>query len=84
MTPDQLIASVCERYSVSRAALRGRRRPAQLVHARAVAARLLRARTRMSLAEVGAVLGRDHSTVLHLLRPRPAADADAAELLSAM
>jgi chromosomal replication initiation ATPase DnaA len=55
---------------VSLEVLRGPCRRRGLVELRRIVARYLRSRG-CSLPEIGAALGRDHTTVLHLLRTQP-------------
>lgn len=68
-SPDRVIKLTCEHFEVSPSDLYSPRRPQALAFARQVAMFLLRERTELSLAEIGAALGgRDHTTVLHGIR----------------
>jgi len=67
--PDEVSAAVAETWGVPFATLAGPVRTRYVSRARAALCRELRARTPMSLAEIGAYLGgRDHTTILSLLR----------------
>lgn len=67
--PDTLATQVCDKYGVTFEAVAGWVRGGQVDAARRELARELRAHTRMTLREIGAYLGgRDHTTILYLLR----------------
>lgn len=67
--PDDVSAAVAETWGVPFATLAGPVRTRYVSRARASLCQELRTRTPMSLAEIGAYLGgRDHTTILHLLR----------------
>ena len=68
---EAIIRDVCREHQVAIREVMGRRgRPqAKLVAARAEIVRRIRETTRLSLPQIGAVLGgRDHTTILHYLR----------------
>ncbi|NML93781.1 helix-turn-helix domain-containing protein [Novosphingobium sp. TW-4] len=62
-----LIRAVAERFNVTEAEVLSAKRSSELIHARAIVAQELRRRG-MSLALIGERLGRDHTTILNLLR----------------
>lgn len=67
--PDACAVRVAAAWGVTFEALAGRERTGQVAAARADLARQLRARTAMSLSEIGRFLGgRDHTTIRSLLR----------------
>ena len=70
MTPRALLTEIAQALGTTEAALRGRYRGRQLSEARSVAVWLLRriSRERLSYPAIGALLGRDHSTVMYLAR----------------
>lgn len=69
--PDTVATDVCGRFGVTFEAVAGRMAGGQLRAARRELCRALRARTAMSLSEIGQFLGgRDHTTILHLLQER--------------
>ena len=65
-SPDAILQAVARYYGVSLEDLRGKARDRKVVTPRQVAMYLLREEARLSLPEIGHMLGgRDHSTVLH-------------------
>ncbi|MGH8264470.1 MAG: DnaA ATPase domain-containing protein [Steroidobacteraceae bacterium] len=65
LTPEQIIDTICERFSVSREQIAGRSRARAVTYPRHLAMYLLREKATCSLAQIGQLLGgRDHSTVL--------------------
>lgn len=65
--PDAIIAATCEQYGVTYEAVAGPQRGGQVGAARRALIRALRARTAMTLTEIGAVIRRDHTTVSYHL-----------------
>jgi len=66
LTPERIIAVVCERFGVRSEAMCGERRTKTIAMPRQVAMYLMRQLTDLSLAEIGRLFGgRDHTTVLH-------------------
>ena len=65
VTPDLIIASVAEYYSLSPALLRGNSRKKEIAQARHVAVYLTREMTGMSLPRIGDAFSRDHSTIIN-------------------
>jgi chromosomal replication initiator protein len=66
LSPERVLAVVCERYSVRPEALCGSRRTRNIAMPRQIAMYLLRHLTEMSLSEIGRFFGkRDHTTVLY-------------------
>ena len=64
--PDELIKNVCSFYNIKLTQIKSPRRTAYLVKARQIAMYLLKKELRLSLVEIGNVLGgRDHTTVMH-------------------
>lgn len=66
--PDAIIAEVCAQYGVSRGELTGHCRCRPLVAARHEAMRRIYEETGLTLARVGALFDRDHTTVIHAIR----------------
>ncbi len=65
LTPEQIIDTICNRFSVSRDQIAGRSRARAVTYPRHLAMYLLRNKGSCSLAQIGQLLGgRDHSTVL--------------------
>lgn len=65
-TPEQVIEIVATHYGLTVADIKGRRRTADIAHARQVAMYLLREEHALTLPNIGALLGgRDHTTVRH-------------------
>lgn len=62
-----IIDSVCTLLRVTEAELRGRSRANRFVEARGVVALFTRKHTKLTYAEIGQVIDRDHSTVIHCL-----------------
>jgi chromosomal replication initiation ATPase DnaA len=62
---NEIIESVSIYFGIRIDEIRSRKRHAQIVRARHVALYLLREDLRLSLHECGALIGRDHSSVLH-------------------
>lgn len=68
-TPRRIVSRVAIEHGVSVEDIRGRGRGTDLVEARrAVLAALVEAHPDISLHQLGAAIGRDHTTVLHHLR----------------
>ncbi|MBC8444733.1 MAG: chromosomal replication initiator protein DnaA [Chloroflexi bacterium] len=61
----QVIKAVAEFYRISEQEIKGRRRRKDIVRPRQVAMYLARKETQASLPEIGAALGRDHTTVIY-------------------
>jgi len=68
VTQVQILRRVARAYGVTLADLQGRRRHASLAWARHVAAYMVRGLTGASLPEIGALLHRDHTTIMHATR----------------
>lgn len=65
LTPEQIIDTICQRFSVSREQIEGRSRARAVTYPRHLAMYLLREKSPCSLVQIGQLLGgRDHSTVL--------------------
>ena len=62
---NEIIESVSTYYQIRIGEIKSRKRHARIVRARHVALYLIREDLRLSLHECGALLGRDHSSVLH-------------------
>ena len=66
LTPERIVAAVCERFGVKADALVGKRRTQIIALPRQVAMYLMRQLTDLSLVEIGRVFGgRDHTTVMY-------------------
>ena len=64
---DKIIQTVCRKWRVLYSDIRGRCRKRELVFARMTIANFLREYTPLSTTEIGKLIGRDHSTILHYL-----------------
>ena len=65
-TPEQVIELVAAHYGLTAADITGRRRTAEIAHARQVAMYLLREEHALTLPNIGILVGgRDHTTVRH-------------------
>ena len=64
-SPSDVIDAVCKHYSVSRRAIMGKARSRIIARPRQVLMYLLRTELGLPLEEVGRLVGRDHSTVIH-------------------
>jgi len=64
-TIDHILNTVCEYFNVARAQLLGTARHRRSSHARLVAYQLLAMRLDASASEVGQIMSRDHTTILH-------------------
>ncbi|HSX08826.1 MAG TPA: chromosomal replication initiator protein DnaA [Candidatus Saccharimonadales bacterium] len=63
---DDVVSYVCQYYQIKPTQLKGPKRTASLVKARQVAMYLLQTELRMTLVEIGNLLGgRDHTTIIH-------------------
>lgn len=77
MTPADVISIVSRIHKISEQELRGRKRQARIVAARHAAMVYMRQYCGISLANIGEIFARDHTTVMHALgahRARVAAD----------
>lgn len=64
--PDEVVRGVCSFYNIKATLLKGPKRDASLVRARHITMYLLKKELRLTLVEIGNVLGgRDHTTVMH-------------------
>lgn len=64
--PDDVINYVCEYYRIKPTQLKGPKRDASLVRARHVAMFLLKKELKLTLKDIGGLLGgRDHTTIMH-------------------
>jgi len=63
-TPSLIISQVCKFYSVEENILRSKQRTKNVAEARHIAVYLIRQLTNLSLPDIGAELGRDHTTIL--------------------
>lgn len=64
-TPDGVIDAICTHYSIGKRALLGKGRSKMIAHPRQVLMYILRNDLNLPLEEVGRLIGRDHSTVIH-------------------
>lgn len=64
---DQIIDLICESYGISQDDLKSQNRKKELVFARHLSMYLLRKKAKLSLREVGLMLGRDHTTVVNAI-----------------
>jgi hypothetical protein len=62
---NEIMESVSKYYQITVSEITEKRRHAKIVRARQVAAYLLREDLRLSLHEIGAIINRDHSSVVH-------------------
>lgn len=62
---NEIMESVSKYYQITVSEITEKRRHAKIVRARHVAAYLLREDLRLSLHEIGAIVNRDHSSVVH-------------------
>src|SRR5205085_2714465 len=66
LTPERILAVVCERFAIRGEAMCGQRRTRSVALPRQVAMYLTRQLTDLSLAEIGRIYGgRDHTTVIY-------------------
>lgn len=64
-SPDHVIDAVCEHYSIGKRALLGKGRAKMQSYPRQILMYVLRTELKLPLEEVGRLVGRDHSTVIH-------------------
>ena len=65
---DRIQRTVAERYDIRMSEMLGRGRPKAIAEARQVAMYLTRKHTAKSLADIGSMYNRDHSTVLYAIK----------------
>ena len=65
---DKIIQTVCRKWRVLYSDVCGRCRKRELVFARMTIANFLREYTPLSTTEIGALISRDHSTVIHHIK----------------
>jgi|SRR6478752_2867138 len=65
ITPDKIINTVCDHFSMNEQQLKGSCRDKELVHARHLIFYFLRKYTSISLKRAGQLFNRDHTTVIH-------------------
>ena len=65
LTVDEIVEQVADYYNLSPEALRGRGRSKQVAVPRQIAMFLAREETQASFPQIGAALGRDHTTILY-------------------
>lgn len=79
--PNDVLAAVARHSGLTESAITGPHQSPRVVAARWLAIRLLRDACHMSLPEIGLMVGRDHSSIVHQLkRQRPELEGDLAEL----
>lgn len=64
---DRIIQTVCRTWNMSLDDVCGRSRKQEVVYTRMMIAHFLRQYTSLSTTEIGKLIGRDHSTILHYL-----------------
>lgn len=64
---DKIIQTTCRRWSVTYEEILSRCRKRELCFARMTIGRFLRKYTALSLAEIGKLINRDHSTIIYYL-----------------
>lgn len=64
-TPQEVIGAVCKHYSIKKTSLLGGSRARSVAMPRQVLMYFLRTELNLPLQEVGGVVGRDHTTVMH-------------------
>ena len=67
-TVDDILDRVCARFKVSREALFSETRTMTLVAARKRAAKMMRRGLAMTYVQIGEVMGRDHTSIMHLVK----------------
>lgn len=65
---DKIIQTICRKWQVLYSDVCGRCRKRELVFARMAIAHFLREYTPLSTTEIGALISRNHSTVIHYLK----------------
>jgi len=68
LRPAQIVQLVCQYYQVEEDMLRCKSRKKTLTEARRLTAFLLRKHTNLSLVDIGTLIGRDHTTVIHSIQ----------------
>lgn len=68
VTVDRILKVVSEKFGVSCADIKGRKRSENIANARHMCVYLIRQLTSMSLMDIGAVFGRDHTTTINSIR----------------
>ena len=67
-TPSLIVSQVCKFYNVDEVILRGSQRTRNIAEARQIAMYLIRKLTNLSLPDIGAEFGKDHTTVMHSIK----------------
>ncbi|MBO4330566.1 MAG: chromosomal replication initiator protein DnaA [Oscillospiraceae bacterium] len=67
-TPDYIVEKIASYYGLTPEELSGKSKVKNTAQARQIAMYLMRKLTNMTLEEIGAVLNKDHSTVLHSIK----------------
>ena len=62
---DEVITAVCNHYSIGKRIMLGKGRTKTVAYPRHVLMYILRIEMKLSLEEVGRVLDRDHTTIMH-------------------
>ena len=65
---DKIIQTVCRKWNVNLEDICGRSRKQEIVYPRMVIACFLRQHTALSTTEIGRLINRDHSTIIHYLK----------------
>ena len=68
VTMSKIIDEVCAKHGVSRKILRSTSRDRKIVNARRECIERLKTETRLTLVEIGKLLNRHHSSVIHLMK----------------
>lgn len=64
-TPESIVNAVVLKLGVSEIALRGHNRMRRIIEARQIAMWLIRSYTTLSLASIGVIFQKDHTSVIH-------------------
>lgn len=64
-TPDEVIDAVCKHFSIGKRGLLGKSRSKMMAHPRQILMYILRNELKLPLEEIGRVVSRDHTTVMH-------------------
>lgn len=65
ITPEKIIEAVCDHFKLTIGNIQGKCRWKEYVYARHIIFYLIRNNTKMTLKSAGALLYRDHTTVIH-------------------
>lgn len=65
IVPEKIVGEICKHYRVSQSQIASKYRGRDIAFVRQLTAEVLRQRTELSLSQIGKIVNRDHTTIIH-------------------